>query len=133
MTKEHLQQDLTAATEKLLDLAKAHAWNAISDNCLYIISEVEAAVDQNFFAVRKIRKQSNQHKQPKPLPGAVSELKRIYVDLYDVYSKYSGLRMLTCPQYKYSPMPCIVCVLCLSIRTGDCAMIFANHFISRTA
>ena len=43
--------------------------------------------------------------------------------------------MLTCPQpfwlrYKYSPMRCIVCVLCLAIRTDDGANIFANHFTS---
>ncbi|MBK8557067.1 MAG: hypothetical protein IPL65_15420 [Lewinellaceae bacterium] len=27
-------------------------------------------------------------------------------------------------------MRCIVCVLCLAIRSDDCAIIFANHFTS---
>ena len=84
MTKENLHNDLKDATVKLLELARDHSWNTISDNCLYIISEIKNSTGKSFFEQRKIRKKINQNKEPKPLQLIVMELAAIYEYLYDV-------------------------------------------------
>ena len=84
MTKENLHSDLAEATEKLLGMARDHSWNTISNNCLYIISEIKDSNGKNFLEQRKIRKKVNRNKKPKPLQVLVSELEGIYENLYDV-------------------------------------------------
>jgi len=84
MNKENLHNDLKEAIENLLGMARNHSWNAVSDNCLYIISEIKDSTGKNFFEQRKIRKKLNRNKEPKPLQVIVSELESIYENLYDV-------------------------------------------------
>lgn len=84
MTKENLHYDLEEATEKLLGIARDRSWNTISNNCLYIISEIKDSNGKNFFEQRLIRKKVNRNKKPKPLQLAISELESIYENLYDV-------------------------------------------------
>ena len=84
MDKENLHNDLTEGTEKLLGMARDHSWNPISNNCLYIISEIKDSNGKNFFEQRKIRKKVNRNKEPKELQVVVSELNCIYENLYDV-------------------------------------------------
>ncbi len=59
------------------------SFNAISHNCTFILSEIKntglSTRKQN-----KIRKAENKTKIPKPLTEVVSELERMYEDLYDV-------------------------------------------------
>lgn len=84
MTKENLRNDIANATEKLLDMARDHSWNTISNNCLYIISEIKYSNEKNLFEQRKTRKKVNRNKKPQPLQLVASELESIYEKLYDV-------------------------------------------------
>lgn len=84
MTKENLHNDLAEATKKLLEMARDYSWNTISNNCLYIISEIKESNGKNFFEQRRIRKKENRNKEPKPLQIVAAELEGIYENLYDV-------------------------------------------------
>lgn len=84
MTKENLHSDLAEATDKLLGMAREHSWNTISNNCLYIISEIKDSNGNNLFEQRKIRKKVNHDKEPKRLDTVVTALEGIYENLYDV-------------------------------------------------
>lgn len=84
MTKENLYNDLKNATGKLLEMARDHSWNTISENCLYIINEIKNSNGKNFFEQRKIRNKENQNKEPRPLQLITLELEAIYENLYDV-------------------------------------------------
>ncbi|MGD1846341.1 MAG: hypothetical protein ACFB10_13220 [Salibacteraceae bacterium] len=84
MIKDKLYDDLKEATEQLLGMARDQSWNTISNNCLYLISEIKDSNGKNFFEQRKIRKRENRHKQPKTLQAVAYELSCIYKNLYDV-------------------------------------------------
>ncbi|GAB5523848.1 MAG: hypothetical protein Roseis2KO_17200 [Roseivirga sp.] len=104
MDKENLHNDLRRATGNLLEMARDASWNSISDNCLYIIREINHDTAKNFFERRKIRKRVNRKKEPKTLNSVVSELERIYENLYDVnLLVYKSTAQLTIVEIQYYP------------------------------
>lgn len=60
-------------------MAKNSCWNKISDNVIYIISEIK-----NDMPSRTERKKENDRKKPKSLILITVELKEIYDNLYDI-------------------------------------------------
>lgn len=104
MSKENLEKDLKDATSKLLELARESAWNTISDECLYIISETRDDIADDFFTLKKIRKQENEKKTPVPLRQIITELENFYDDLYDVnLFIYRSLPNTTIVEIQYYP------------------------------
>ena len=65
-------------------MARNSCWNKISDNCEFILSEINEVRASNFYEERKMRKAENATKTPTSLKQAADELKEMYSDLYDV-------------------------------------------------
>ncbi len=83
MKKESLELDIVVSTKRLLELAGKKTWNTISDKCEYILSEIKNtgihSVNQNME-----EHQEKAYKNPVDLPIAITELERLYENLYDV-------------------------------------------------
>lgn len=83
MKKETIERDLSALTVKLLEMVRNSCWNKISDNCLYIISEIKDSqlrFDQEF----QLKIAENKLKVPKKLADLITELEELYENFYDV-------------------------------------------------
>ena len=65
-------------------MARDHCWNAISDHCLFILSEIKTDAADDFFEERKLRKIINEQKIPKSFKQIMEDVRLIYDDLYDV-------------------------------------------------
>jgi hypothetical protein len=83
MKKENLYNEISKAVESLLNLARDISFNSISDNCLFIISEIKHH-NKNSFEQNKIRKAANDKKTPKSLNEIIIELEELYPNLYDI-------------------------------------------------
>ena len=84
MKKKSLHKDIDKATTKLLEMARNSCWNKISNNCEFILSEIDDTRASNFFEERKFRKSENINKKAITLKQATDELKEIYTNLNDV-------------------------------------------------
>lgn len=103
MKKENIYKDLSEATKSLLDMARDLSFNDISDNCLYIISEIKDN-DNNLLDRRKIRIKENSLKTPKPLADILPDLQALYPNFYDVnLYVYKADRQLTIIEIQYYP------------------------------
>jgi hypothetical protein len=83
MNQDTLHKDLTNATESLLVLARSLSFNFISNNCLYILSEIPNGILDSV-AQRKLRNSQNRRKQPVDLIQLLPELKVLYPTLHDI-------------------------------------------------
>jgi len=70
------------ANISLLEMARDHSWNNISENCLFILSKFEYL--GNAFESRIKRKKINEQKVPREFDEIIKELIFIYSDLYEV-------------------------------------------------
>ena len=103
MKKENIYKDLTDATKSLLNLARDCSYNVISDNCLYIISEIKNS-DKNFRERNKIRIKENSLKTPKPLADILPTLDELYPNFYDVnLYVYRACKQVTIIEIQYYP------------------------------
>jgi hypothetical protein len=83
MTKETLFTDLSKASNSLLQLAREVSFNTISDNCLYIISEIpNALIDVE--TKRRINNRKNRIKKPVELNEATADIEILYPVLHDI-------------------------------------------------
>ena len=103
MKKENIYNDLKEATRILLEMARNHSWNSISDECLYIIRRIKDFQTEYLFKSLKIRKKENETKKPKTVLEIASDLKNLYenlfvVDLY-VYKSTSKLTIIEIQYY----------------------------------
>ena len=104
MTRETIIADVQKATASLLEMARDQTWNNISDNCVYILSEIEPNAAGNFIEARKLRKRNNKRKQPETLKAISAELDRLYDNLYDVNLHiYKALPEHTIIEVQYFP------------------------------
>lgn len=84
MTKETLEKEIKQATNLLLEMARKLSYNPISDNYIYILSEIGTIKVKNAFDFVKIRKRVNEKKLGKTLSEVINDLKNIYENLYDI-------------------------------------------------
>lgn len=84
MTRETLEQDINDAILKLVEIVEDTCWNNISENRLFILSEIKNDQHKNFFKQRSDRKRTNDKKQLLPLESAIAQLETIYEDLYEI-------------------------------------------------
>jgi len=83
MIKETIENKIESLTKVLLEMARESCWNTISDNCVYIMSEIKEE-GLNFSEQRKRRKKINEKKEVKSIEEISANLERIYSNLYDV-------------------------------------------------
>lgn len=103
MLKENIFSDITRATMSLLAMARDVAFNTISENCLYIISEILDS-DMDLSTIEKIRIRNNCLKTPKDLKVLIPELEELYPNLYDVnLYVYKAKRTYTVVEIQYYP------------------------------
>ncbi len=103
MKKESIEKELLEMVKKLLGLARDLTWNSISDNCLYIISEIKHS-DKNFFEQFKTRVNENNKKKPKTLTEVVAVIENLYSNLYDLnLYVYKANKNFTLIEIRYSP------------------------------
>jgi len=84
MKKTDIYKDLNDAKLKLLEMARESCWNKISEECEFILSEIDDNRASNFLEKRKLRNEENLIKSPTALKDCVKELTNIFSDLYDV-------------------------------------------------
>jgi len=83
MTKETFEQDIKNMVSSLLEMARASCWNNISDNCVYIISEIKDS-NEDSNQQRVERNKINKKKIPQSFEMMIKQMKSIYPTLYDV-------------------------------------------------
>lgn len=104
MKKVTLEKDIKEATGHLLDIARSYSIHPISSECVYILSVIKNAVNDNFIALRKTRRSENKKKSPKTLDQIVADLYDLYEDLYDVnLYVYKSSPKLTIVEIQYYP------------------------------
>ncbi|CAM3860197.1 MULTISPECIES: hypothetical protein [Flavobacterium] len=84
MNKKSLENKISDSTSKLIDMATDICWNEISRDCLYIMSEIDETIGENYFERNKIRKKVNQSLIPKSLQEITQDLILLYKNLYDI-------------------------------------------------
>ncbi|PKP20337.1 MAG: hypothetical protein CVU05_09380 [Bacteroidetes bacterium HGW-Bacteroidetes-21] len=106
MTPETFEIEIKDLTHKLIEMARDFSINKISDNCLYILSQINNDGSNNLNEIRKARIQSNEKKTPKRLNEITSDLFSIYSDLYDinlyVYKAKSNLTLIEIQYFRKS-------------------------------
>jgi hypothetical protein len=101
MKKESLFADLTSATNSLLQLARELSFNEISDNCLFIISEIPNTLIDAETRCR-ISNEKNKFKKPIELNEAITVIEIIYPILHDInLFIYKSKRNLTIIDIRY--------------------------------
>lgn len=104
MNKENIYNDLKDATKSLIGRVKDLCFNNISDNCLYIISEIKN-IESNSFERTKIRIKENSVKTPKSLANILPELEALYSNFYDVnLYVYKAYKNKTIIEIQYYPL-----------------------------
>lgn len=83
MSPENLKIEVEEATKRLLRLARESTWNKISNNCLFILSEIKNS-DDNLHLERKKKIAENNQKIPVGLEELMPELLAQYNNLYDI-------------------------------------------------
>ena len=102
MKLESLKVDIADAVSKLLEMAEVSCWNTISDNCEFILSEIDVNEELNFFDQRKKRKRLNSLKQTISISQVTEQLEEMYTNLYDVnLHVYRAAKTLTIIEIKY--------------------------------
>ncbi|MBL7724163.1 MAG: hypothetical protein JNK27_08430 [Chitinophagaceae bacterium] len=103
MTSNTLQKELEIAFPRLLDVARELAWNNISDNCKFILTEIKDS-SENFHLLRQMRKKENDRKIPVTLIELMSTLHNLYDNLYDINLHiYRAKKYLTVIDIRYYP------------------------------
>jgi hypothetical protein len=82
--KEINKEEIENAITKLLEMAKQSCWNNISNNFVYILSNINEVEGKNFFIRRINRKKINERKKTKNLIEAINELNVFYENIYDI-------------------------------------------------
>jgi len=79
-----LEENIKLTVCSLEILIKEKCFNKISNNYLYILSEINDFDNTNFHEQRKINNRINNSKTPVKIDYALKVLSKIYNDLYDV-------------------------------------------------
>ncbi|MEM9846318.1 MAG: hypothetical protein AAF847_00410 [Bacteroidota bacterium] len=89
VTRKNLNQQIQVATKMLLEMAKEHAWNKISDNVKYVVNKfkTDQIKEENFFSQNRIRKRHLLSKEQFDLETVVQQLKAEFENIYliDLY------------------------------------------------
>lgn len=79
-----LEENIKLTVSSLEILIKEKCFNKISNNYLYILSNINDFENTNFHEQKKISNRINNKKTPVKIDHALKVLSEIYSDLYDV-------------------------------------------------
>ncbi|WP_289665934.1 hypothetical protein [Flavobacterium panacagri] len=82
--KSSIEEKIKNLTTQLLELARLKCWNTISNNLVFILSNISEIEGENFFTQRINRNKLNENKIPKNFTEAITDLKEIYDLIYDI-------------------------------------------------
>jgi hypothetical protein len=103
METTDLVTTLEGAVPQLLKLARALTWNDISDNYLFILSEITDE-PANSYQRRQLTKRLNDVKQPLPLVALAPALHQLHGNLHDINLYiYRATTELTVVDIRYYP------------------------------
>lgn len=102
--RESLRNSILSSRTALFNMAKDCCWNQLSNNCLYLLSEIEDT-EENFHEQRRRRRQQNSLKTPQTLAQILPTLEEIYDNLYDVnLYVYHAKKRITLIEIQYYPI-----------------------------
>lgn len=84
MDDKSLEEDIRITTVSLLKLVEKNCWNKVSNNCLYILTDINELKYSSFHELRKLKQKNNSKKIPQNLNLVVKTLNEYFDDLYDV-------------------------------------------------
>lgn len=103
ITPNTFQRELETAVPQLLDLARRVTWNAISNNCKFILSEIKYS-DTNFSEQRETMIKENEKKIPVLLEELMPTLQKNYNNFYDINLYiYKSTKKMTVIDIRYYP------------------------------
>ena len=84
ITKENLNLQIKEATNTLLEMAKEHSWNKISNEVRYVINTVKTEITEveNLFDRNRMRKKILEGKERVNLDSAIKQLKSDFDNIY---------------------------------------------------
>ncbi|MCB9046651.1 MAG: hypothetical protein H6550_11020 [Chitinophagales bacterium] len=83
MTENTLEREMIGAVAKLLNMAREHTWNRISDNTRFILSEIHDS-EQNLFEATRLKQKENNKKDTASLKEILPQLLEMFDNLYDI-------------------------------------------------
>ncbi|WP_369615390.1 hypothetical protein [Flavobacterium sp. CFS9] len=81
---KNIEEQIENLTIRLLEMVNLYCWNDISENLVYILSDISKVESENFFIQRRNRNKLNKKKRPKSFNEAISDLEEIYDSIYDI-------------------------------------------------
>lgn len=82
--QNNIEKNIQNLTTQLLELVKLNCWNSISDNLMFILSDISEVEGENFFIQRVNKNKLNKNKIPKDFKQAIADLEKIYDSIYDI-------------------------------------------------
>jgi len=82
--KKNIEEEIKKLTAQLLELVNLYCWNDISNNFMFILSDISEVKGENFFIQNQNKNKLNKNKTPKTFKEAVAELNEFYDLIYDV-------------------------------------------------
>lgn len=79
-----LKENIQLTISSLEALVEECCWNKISNNYLYILTDISELEYSNFHELRTTIRKINNKKRPKDLDSVLKSLTEIYSDLYDI-------------------------------------------------
>lgn len=82
--EKNIEEKIQNLTTSLLEMVKLKCWNPISENLMFILSNISEVEGENSFIQRKNRNKLNQKKIPKSFKDVLIDVKEIYDLVYDI-------------------------------------------------
>ena len=82
--EKNIEEEIANLMPKLLEMVNQCCWNNISENLMFILSNVSEVKGENFFVQRSNRNKLNSQKEPKSFDEVIASVKEIYDLIYDI-------------------------------------------------
>ena len=82
--EKNIEEEISNLIPKLLEMVNQSCWNNISENLMFILSNVSEVKGENFFVQRNNRNKLNRQKEPKSFDEVIASVKEIYAMIYDI-------------------------------------------------
>ncbi|WP_264523287.1 hypothetical protein [Flavobacterium sp. N502536] len=83
-TAKNIEEQLEDLTTRLLEMVNLYCCNDISENLVFILSDISKVKGENFFIQRRNKNKLNKKTKPKNFNEAILDLKEIYDSIYDI-------------------------------------------------
>jgi hypothetical protein len=83
-TENNIEEKIKNLIKRLLEMVNLYCWNDISENLMFILSDISEVNGENFFIQQKNKNKLNKNKTPKNFNQVIADLKEIYDSIYDI-------------------------------------------------